>query len=97
MGSAFNSEDEAPLKVFEAESSSGSEYDSEEVNDCETIQSGEEIQLEKKSLFAKSRRSRQSKQSKENLNQFNPLRFLAMSLKERHRDKITLKAKEETL
>ena len=33
----------------------------------------------------------------ENLNQFNTLRFLAMSLKERHRDKITLKAKEETL
>ena len=43
LGSAFNSEDEAPLKVFEAESSSGSDYDSEEVNDSETIQSVEEI------------------------------------------------------
>jgi len=43
LGSAFNSEDEAPLKVFEAESGSGSDYDSEEVNDCETVQSVEEI------------------------------------------------------
>ncbi len=36
IGSAFNSEDEPPLKVFEAESETESDYDSEEINELES-------------------------------------------------------------
>jgi hypothetical protein len=36
MGSAFNSEDEPPLKVFEAASETESDYDSEEMNELES-------------------------------------------------------------
>ena len=43
LGSAFNSEEEAPLKVFESENSPGSDYDSEEVEDNESNQSVEDL------------------------------------------------------
>ncbi len=43
MGSAFNSDDDPPLKVFHALSETESDYDSEDINEVESNQSGEEV------------------------------------------------------
>lgn len=66
IGSAFNSDEEAPLKVFQAESENDSDYDSEEIDELESNYSAEDAHIDKKSNYAKSKRSRYSKHSKEN-------------------------------